>query len=617
MSLSKLAERYFRFGLRLTGLEHTLTFPQINFDDAWWKVPAKNWFRWLIILSGRIIATIFITRIPLYVGEAFEAESSTYFGMIALAWVLIESWRYFTVYIFDIEQSRVSYGIHYGAYKFFLTVDPIYHAMRTSGKLFAKIERGAHAYEDLLSIFVYELLSVVTSIVTVIVSLFVLDINIGLISFAFLFSLAVFNVGATLFNAFAFETRLIAADDDMKSVSMESLVRIELVRSSFATDQLHKKIQKKNRHSAAILATHWISFATSMLFTRIGYGISVCVLGLYILSMIKSGSLSAVLGTSFLVAYVHGSYKIMRIGQRSQKVMRCIIRIKDLFSFISNFGLQTFPVLKGEAPEIEVPEPTTISVNADDLHFAYTKKAQIFEEHSLDLSVPMTQKNKLYGIIGPSGVGKTTLISVIGGQLRPTTGTVEINGISMYDIDDDTRRQLVAMQGQTASNLSGTVRDSLLLGLPKDRELFPDDYLENMLERVGVWKIFEEKEGLDSAVGEGGLNLSVGQRQRLNFASLYLRTTHFKPSLILIDEPTSSLDEVSEQAITDMIDEIARDAVTFVIAHRLNTLQKAIGLLDVSLLGQEKDMIFYSREKLVKKSNYYKKLIGGEVALED
>ena len=72
--------------------------------------------------------------------------------------------------------------------------------------------------------------------------------------------------------------------------------------------------------------------------------------------------------------------------------------------------------------------------------------------------------------------------------------------------------------------------------------------------------------------------------------------------VILIDEPTSSLDEVSEQAITDMIDELARNSVTFVIAHRLHTLERAVGILDVSLIEEEKDL---------------KKLIKGEVAIEE
>ena len=114
-----------------------------------------------------------------------------------------------------------------------------------------------------------------------------------------------------------------------------------------------------------------------------------------------------------------------------------------------------------------------------------------------------------------------------------------------------------------------------------------------------------------------GLNLSGGQRQRLNFASLYLRAKYFKPVLILIDEPTSSLDDISEKAITAMISELSQKALTLVIAHRLHTLADATGILDFSLIDKEKEMRFYPREELEKRSPYYKKLILGDVSIED
>src|SRR5581483_3223958 len=97
--------------------------------------------------------------------------------------------------------------------------------------------------------------------------------------------------------------------------------------------------------------------------------------------------------------------------------------------------------------------------------------------------------------------------------------------------------------------------------------------------------------------------------------NLYLRAKYFKPALILIDEPTSSLDEVSEKAITNMINELAQDAITFVIAHRLNTLEQAIGILDFSLIYAEKNMLFHTRNELYNLSPYYKKLVDGEIEL--
>ncbi len=615
--LVRIADWLYAFGLRVTGLARTIKFPEIDFDKPWWVLATQRWLIWILIVSGRIVSTIMSTLLPVLIAKILVWQETSYFGWLLLIWAITEVWYFLSSCLFSTEQARIGYGVRYSANKFFLTVDPIYHTMRTSGRLFSKINRGAHAYEDILTTFVYELVYTITSVVTVITSLFILNTTAGLIALAFLLGLTIFNIGDVLLNAYVFERRLIEAEDEMRNIGQESLARIELVRSSFSTNELDNLLNVKSVLAAAIGGTQWIFFAFTTLVTRLGYAIGVLVLGFYVLSLVKSGAITLVEGVSFLGTYVAGSFRIMRIGERVQKMVQNIIRVDDLYTFIRGYGQQTFPVLKEDGPEFELPVRTATSVQIHDLEFSYSKKAQIFDEHKLNLIVPHSQINKLYGVIGPSGVGKTTLISILGGQLRPTAGTVQINGVSMYEVNDDARRQLVAMQGQTASSLSGNVRDSLLLGLPKDRELFPDEDLIKILDRVGLWKIFMCKEGLYSFIGEAGLNLSIGQRQRLNFAALYLRTKYFEPELIMIDEPTSSLDPVSEQAITDMIDELARNSVTFVIAHRLHTLEKAVSILDVSLIGQDKQLVFYDRNTLHNKSAYYRRLMEGEEALEE
>ncbi|GAB4146664.1 MAG: hypothetical protein OHK0017_07460 [Patescibacteria group bacterium] len=259
-----------------------------------------------------------------------------------------------------------------------------------------------------------------------------------------------------------------------------------------------------------------------------------------------------------------------------------------------------------------------LSITIENLHFDYNEKTTVFEGHSLHLSIEPTQKNKLYGIIGPSGTGKTTLLSILGGQLNPTTGKVAINDTEIYKVDDSVRRQLIALQMQTATSLRGKLRYNLVFGLPaSDEPIYTDAELIKVLTQVGLWALFEPKDGLETLIGEGGLNLSGGQRQRLNFAGLYLRAKYFKPSLILIDEPTSSLDEISEQAITNMIDELAEMSLTLVVAHRLKTLDTAAGILDISLAAEQKDLQFLDRKALVGSSKYYRDLRSGKANLED
>jgi ABC-type bacteriocin/lantibiotic exporter with double-glycine peptidase domain len=257
-----------------------------------------------------------------------------------------------------------------------------------------------------------------------------------------------------------------------------------------------------------------------------------------------------------------------------------------------------------------------ISIIANQIHFDYNQDAQVLENHCLNFEVQESQTNKLYGIIGPSGVGKTTFLSILGGQLKPDQGQILINSTNIYEVGDLTRRTLIALQMQTATNLRGTLRYNSTFGLPREETIFEDKEIIQVLDNVGLWKLFEAKKGIETLIGEGGLNLSGGQRQRLNFASLYLRTKYFRPSLILIDEPTSSLDEISEQKITKMMLEMSEKSIVIVIAHRLKTIENATGIMDFSLVSQNKELKFMSKIELNEKSQYYRELMEGKVELE-
>ncbi|MEM1312354.1 MAG: ATP-binding cassette domain-containing protein [Patescibacteria group bacterium] len=262
-----------------------------------------------------------------------------------------------------------------------------------------------------------------------------------------------------------------------------------------------------------------------------------------------------------------------------------------------------------------------LSVQLKNLHFDYNEKTQVFNGHNLVLQVESKQSKKLYGIIGPSGTGKTTLISILGGQLKPTKGEVLICGVNIYEVNDLQRRELITMQMQTATSLRGELKYNLLFGLPIEEEAnsqeYDDDYLISILQQVGLWSLFADKDGLKTLIGEGGLNLSGGQRQRLNFAGLYLRAKHFKSKLILIDEPTSSLDEISEQAITRMINELSEFALTLVVAHRLKTLDEAVAIMDSSLISSSDEINFFARNELLNESQYYCDLMAGKAQLEE
>ena len=571
-----------------------------------------------ITLACETIVQTFYALYPLFITAAFQSSHKFYYFSCLMAfWLFVNVLEFISVYFSALLEIQSINSIQFNAFKFFLTVDPIHHTMKTSGKLYAKIERCARSYEDFLDIILWDILPMIVSLIAVISSLFVAQYTLGIVALFLLLFIAIANVTLNLLTSFAFEKRLIHADDSVKGLHVESLTQAQLIRSSFATDEITALGRKNSENLMFTEGTGWLAFAASTAVSRFFYVVSIIVLGLLIISYIMQGQISVETGMALIYTYINGTYEIIRIGQRLRKLNKSVTRINDLFQFIRGFGKQTFPVLcMTEEPAIP-KEEGVISLIARGLHFDYNPKAVIFEGHNLTLEVNKDHKNKLYGIIGPSGMGKTTLLSLLGGQLKPDAGIIRLNGISIYDVDDAVRRSLIAMQGQIASSLSGTVRRNLLLGLPQNHESpYSDEEIITVLKQVGIWPIFEEKEGLDTLVGESGLTISGGQRQRLNFASLFLRAQYYKPVLILIDEPTSSLDEVSERAITSMISQLAERALTLVIAHRLKTLDDAVGIVDFSLLDVEKDIIFYTRDELIQKSTYYKKLIQGDVAIE-
>ncbi len=617
--LKNTAQKYYHFWLHFTNLKNKVTILPIDFNKPWTTIIEQQKRYLIISLIGNTFTHVFYTLVPLLIGRILEAKSITAFGLFITAWIGALVCEYFILYNMSLLEVQCISSVQYNAFEFFLSVDPLHHATKSTGKVFAKIERAARAYEDFLDLLLLDLVPTIISVITVVASFLFTNITLGIITLLILLFIAILNISLNLLTGLAFEKNLIDADDAVKALSVESLTQVQLIRASFATKEIAQAVKNKNFLMMVKAGSAWLAFSATNFITRLSYIISILILGSFLLYALLHNTLTVISATALLLTYLRGTSEIIQVGRRLRKLIKAIIRIKDLFAFIRSFGKQTFPVLTDTVSEKELEEnlsQSTITLDVRDLNFDYNPKAKIFENHTLFLQVQQSQPNKLYGIIGPSGMGKTTLLSILGGQLKPDRGSVILNGISIYDVGDRARRKFIAVQGQIATSLSGTVKSNLLLGLPKHESPYSENEIIQVLKEVGIWHIFEEKEGLNTLIGEGGFTLSGGQRQRLNFASLYLRASYYKPLLILIDEPTSSLDEVSERAITTMINHLAHHALTFVIAHRLKTLENAEAILDFSLLDREKTIHFYTTSELEKRSSYYRKLIQGDITIE-
>jgi len=172
--------------------------------------------------------------------------------------------------------------------------------------------------------------------------------------------------------------------------------------------------------------------------------------------------------------------------------------------------------------------------------------------------------------VGPSGSGKTTLMKLLVGLYRPQEGKILYNGIDENSINFEDLRNQIGFVTQDTQLFSGTIKENLMFVNPEATE----EDLMDVLNKASCQRLLSRAEkGLETMIGEGGLKLSGGEKQRLSIARALLR----KPKLLIFDEATSSLDSLTEEDITNTIKEISsqRNQITILIAHRLSTIMHA------------------------------------------
>jgi ATP-binding cassette subfamily B protein len=179
-------------------------------------------------------------------------------------------------------------------------------------------------------------------------------------------------------------------------------------------------------------------------------------------------------------------------------------------------------------------------------------------------------KGQTIAFVGPSGAGKTTLVKLLVGLYRPESGRIVYNGNDGKDVDLGHLRSQIGFVTQETQLFSGTIRENLQFVRPDATD---QECLDALTRAACDSLLARAEKGLDTVIGEGGVKVSGGERQRLSIARALLR----RPRLLVFDEATSSLDSITEEEITTTIRDVAthKDVMTVLIAHRLSTIMHA------------------------------------------
>jgi ATP-binding cassette subfamily B protein len=180
------------------------------------------------------------------------------------------------------------------------------------------------------------------------------------------------------------------------------------------------------------------------------------------------------------------------------------------------------------------------------------------------------KKGETIAFVGPSGSGKTTLVKLLVGLYRPQNGSITYNDVDSSAIDFEELRTQIGFVTQDTQLFAGTIRENLMFVNPNASD---EEMLEVLKKSASHSLLAKADNGINTIIGEGGVKISGGEKQRLSIARALLR----KPRLLIFDEATSALDSITEEEITNTIKEVStlQEQITILIAHRLSTIMHA------------------------------------------
>ncbi|MBQ7064172.1 MAG: ABC transporter ATP-binding protein [Firmicutes bacterium] len=258
--------------------------------------------------------------------------------------------------------------------------------------------------------------------------------------------------------------------------------------------------------------------------------------------------------------------------------------MRSMAMFSRIFEYFDMPVEIRNAPDAVIPAQASGQVQFENVDFSYNPERQILKDINFTL-----ESGHSIAIVGPSGSGKSTLINLIPRLYDVCGGCVRFDGMDVRQLDLHFLRQSIGVVTQDTYLFNGTIRDNLLYA----KSDATDEELMKVCEQANIADfIRNQPDGLDTMVGNRGLKLSGGEKQRLSIARCLLKD----PALLIFDEATSALDSISENLIQEAIDPLVTSRTSILIAHRLSTILAADEILvlkdgEIVERGQHKDLV--------------------------
>lgn len=427
---------------------------------------------------------------------------------------------------------------------------------QSSGQTLSKLQKARTDSEKLITLSISLIFQTIIGFIFVIVYISRIDYR---IAFVFVITAPIIAFISSFLGKKikAVSRTIVMQTNSLAGSTTESLRNIELVKSLGLTAQEEGRLNS-NTHKILQLEIQKIRFIRSLSFiqgTTVHFMRTCVVFALYYFLFSEKIVVGDLLTMVFFTFFIFNPL---------QELSAFIIAKNETKVSMENFE-QLLNAKSEHRPETPEHFGKISSLVFSNVSFQHKSAKQPAVEN-INFNI---KQGETVAFVGPSGAGKTTLVKLLVGLYQPAIGNVLYNGIDSKAIDMLELRQQLGFVTQDAQLFSGTIRENLLFVKPEAT----DEEVLNALHRASCDNLLARAEkGLDSTIGEGGIKISGGEKQRLSIARAILR----HPNLLIFDEATSALDSITEEEINSTIRNISdENRITVLIAHRLSTIMHA------------------------------------------
>ncbi len=537
-------------------------------------IAASSFFTLLpSILTGRIIDEGLVKRdlgaLVFYIGLSLAVTLGA--NLIGVAESYINTWI----------AQHITYDMRNQMYRHLQRMSQRFFTTNSQGEVITRMTSDIDGVQQVIASTFTSILSNAITLIIAMIAMFRKNWILALIGIVIvpLFTLPTRRAGKTRWK-YANESQ--ACNDEINGILNETLsVSGQLLSKLFVKEAYeYDRYEQANGRMIRLniresMAGRWFRVILTT-FTSIGPMLIYLVGGLLMIRWDHSLTIGDI---SVLVALLGRMYmpvnSLLNIQVDWMRSMALFSRIFEYFDI---------PVEIENAPDALVPGRVEGNVTFEHVRFGYEPGRPVLKDVSFSL-----QAGHSIAIVGPSGSGKSTIINLIPRLYDVDGGSVRFDGVDVRKLDLGFLRSQVGVVSQETYLFNGSIRDNLLYAKPDATEA----QMEAALKKANIWQFVQDQpEGLDAMVGNRGLKLSGGEKQRLSIARVLLKD----PTIFIFDEATSALDSISEQKIQEAIDPIIQSRTSILIAHRLSTILAADEILvvrdgEIVERGQHRELV--------------------------